>query len=780
MTARRQHLVAALVFACCTGIFFAPVLAGRHFTTVYDHQSWVYPWAADPPSTRPFPPQADEAALGNPWHSELAESLDEGTLPYWIHDTFAGGYPFATDGVSGIAHPVRLLGDLWLHPLVTHDLMSVLHVFLAGLFTYFLMRNLGIGMAGAVLSGVSWMLASFNLAWLEWDMVGPVAPMLPLDLWLVRVAWQRRTVGSSMGTGLVLGLTLVVGHALFMGMTCVVAGVYAAALAVGDARRAQLRRAWSAVAGSLLRPALMVVTALGAAAVVLLPTAANLASIDRQSFRYADLYVYDEALANRSLAPPRALLGMVVPTTEPFTQQANNDQMSFVGTVPAALALLSVGAVRRRRGAAVLGAVLLLVFALAAVGGPVTWLMYHLNPIGRVFKPYGRLFQWSTMGLSILGGVGLDEAMRWRPLHFSLRPRVRAPHVVAGIAVVVTAIQLVTVGRGNNAPFAPKDTAKLVPATPLIRAMQAEQRAAPWPARSAAIYGEGTGVTTFAHPLLLGNANLLFDLRTANGYDSAVPTRTAAVLRYAEGESLASAPRPRPVPFIPLFRTSRLRYPVLERLGVGVVALAPTFDLGGPWRSPDKGGARARTLYSGPDGNLIRISSDPAVARVVTRSEVVAGGPAALKAFTASRFEWRRKLVLEAAELARVPAHVRAEIERDRGTAPDAHVLVTPGRNALAVRYDTARAGWLVVPESWDRGWSARLDGREVPVLRANYSQMAIPVTAGHATLRLRFTPPGLALGALASAATVALTALAAMSGVVRRSRQRRRSAGAA
>jgi uncharacterized membrane protein YfhO len=50
-------------------------------------------------------------------------------------------------------------------------------------------------------------------------------------------------------------------------------------------------------------------------------------------------------------------------------------------------------------------------------------------------------------------------------------------------------------------------------------------------------------------------------------------------------------------------------------------------------------------------------------------------------------------------------------------------------------------------------GWVATVDGREVPIVPANYAFRAVEVPAGHHTVRLHYRAPGLLIGLFVSAA---------------------------
>jgi hypothetical protein len=78
------------------------------------------------------------------------------------------------------------------------------------------------------------------------------------------------------------------------------------------------------------------------------------------------------------------------------------------------------------------------------------------------------------------------------------------------------------------------------------------------------------------------------------------------------------------------------------------------------------------------------------------------------------------------------------------------------GGRAGEERFDVEADGdaYLVSRASFARGWVARVDGEDAPVLRANGKHKAVPVPAGRHEVVLSYEPPGLGLG-------LALTALA-------------------
>jgi hypothetical protein len=760
----REHAGAVAVVALATVAFFAPVFfAGRSYSTVETFQVQQYPWASL--GAEESPPQADQAALTTPWQHEVDRAVDDGTLAFWAGGTF-GGYPFYSNGNTAQLYPFRWLpAVLDLSPAVAHELYAIGHLFLAGCAMYALLRELRAGWAGAVLGALSWMFSSASASWLHFEVIVPLHVFLPLGVLLVRRARRSGSRTSAMVAGVALGTAMTAGHVLWMAISCVIAGGDAVALAVGSARRAWRRTDREGVWLALRSPLLTAVTAAGTSAVVLLPTAMTTATSQRARFEYVDLYRYDATVGAPGLAPPTALLRLVTPWTTKLDVTTINTQMAFAGTLTAAFAVVAV-LHRRRRGVA-LGSVVLATFALAAVGGPVTWLVYHLTPLGRVFRPYGRLFQWSAFGLAMLGGIGLSivldrvkRAAVGRDVPWLLRPR--------GIAIVVlavTAAQLIGVSRQLNPAFASRAPEANLPATPVLEAMQALRDGGSWPARSIPI----SSAAPFELMLSVGSMGMVYDLDVVGGYDSNLPQRAYATTRYlAAGEHDVSAKAD--AAYFAIFYGDTVPYGSLTRFGVGALATAPSLPIDGAWGGEARAALRQRELYSGPDGNLIQIIDDDIGPHVVGGIEVVDDDQEAFDTFIDPRFAWRDEVVLTEQQARRLPAPLLAGASTE--PLEQSADVVDEGPNSLVLAVEAERAGFLVIPANWDAGWTAEVDGRATPMFRGNYTQQVVPVPAGSSVVDLRYRPEGLVLGAAVSGATMLAVAAVATSEELRRRRR--------
>lgn len=94
------------------------------------------------------------------------------------------------------------------------------------------------------------------------------------------------------------------------------------------------------------------------------------------------------------------------------------------------------------------------------------------------------------------------------------------------------------------------------------------------------------------------------------------------------------------------------------------------------------------------------------------------------------------------------------------GPPPRRLAVHRPRPDVVVVPLDAPEAGAVRLVEAWDPGWAATVDGRPAPVLVADAGLVGVEVPAGAREVRLEFSTPGAAWGAIGSA--LAVFALAA------------------
>ena len=148
------------------------------------------------------------------------------------------------------------------------------------------------------------------------------------------------------------------------------------------------------------------------------------------------------------------------------------------------------------------------------------------------------------------------------------------------------------------------------------------------------------------------------------------------------------------------------------------------------------------------------------------------------------RFRWAARAVVVADPAARlrllattrVPDRVVLSAPGPLGSGRPGSVEMTgDGTDGSTTRVTAAGDGYLVVGDALQNDWVATVDGRRVPLVPADHALVAVPVPAGTHVVTLAYRPPGQALGAGVSVASVLVLALAAVLPRWRRRLRRRR-----
>lgn len=158
---------------------------------------------------------------------------------------------------------------------------------------------------------------------------------------------------------------------------------------------------------------------------------------------------------------------------------------------------------------------------------------------------------------------------------------------------------------------------------------------------------------------------------------------------------------------------------------------------------------RFREAAITPSIRLFEVPAGGGRARVVRRARVLPDAAAVLRTLRGedAPVDPRLEAVFAAEDVRGLtfPADARASIANVfRGE---------PGR--IEVRAEGP--GVLVIAESWDRGWSASVDGAAGRLLRVNHAQMGMLLGPGLHRVVLRYRVPGLAEGAALAGLTLAV-----------------------
>ncbi len=365
-----------------------------------------------------------------PYHYYLFACLRGLSLPMWNPYVFAG-MPFLADVQSGVFYPVNwLLAALsspdraWVYWLV--ELKVVLHVFGAAAFAFLLGRELRLSQPAALVAGMVYGLGGFFVTHTVHVSFVSTLTWLPLVLLLEIRSAERHSLKPAASAGLALGTACLAGHPQAAAMIA-----YAVVLhrtwAVGTAWRVERHR----IVGHLL--GLCVLLGIG----LLVSAPAFLPALDNARWTVRAVMGWSDAAAGA--LPPTLPLLLFVPKFFGSIAGGINDTVRYwgggqrflywetciyAGILPLVLAIgAALGRDRRRLFFAVLGASALLL-ALGRLT-PLHWLAYKLLPGFRLFRVPARLGAVFALSVGVLAGYGLDilksepwRARRW--LHFGL------------------------------------------------------------------------------------------------------------------------------------------------------------------------------------------------------------------------------------------------------------------------------------------------------------------------------------------------------------------------
>ena len=714
-----------------------------------------------------------------PLRELAARELRAGRFPAWNPYVFEGTFQLPT------TYPTDLLLALWPSPVFASWLLT-LHLPLAALSAYWLARELGARRLGAFVCGSVYALGGLALSCLNLYVFLQALALAPLVTGLLRratLSGGRAVAAAAAGVAASVS-TLAVE---FVGQACLV----------------------GAVLGLLARPSRSGVARLGAAlglgaTVAALPVALTLGFLP-ETLRGAG-FAASESMANA--VHPAVLVQTLVPSlfgtpSAPleawwggrfFTMGLPYFLTLYLGPAVLALALVGGRGLPRREQLAllVLGAAGLW-YALGEAGG-LAPLVARL-PLASALRFPAKALLTPYLAIALAAGFGCDRLASsreaWRPFAVALGamaaaiamvaalvaagpaalvswsgvvaaqwPRVAATILkdalpVLGLAAIAGLVALAA-GLHRARPAAAAGGIALLVVADLARAgaganpQVAPSFFAPLPELAALHLARPDGGRTFSYPpaTTAGFRSFLAHDRGPRTLGGFFVSRQALgpysnVLDRVEmpetSDLTAFSPRP-PELTLESLEPGRVDGLLPWLRNAAVVNVLSLDRLAHADLEP------LAEVPLGPSGlrlHAYRLSSSWPRSYVACRVVAARSREEALARPYAQDFDPARDVALEGAGGASCTA---GRVER---------VEAVPGRDRH--RVDADGDAWLVSRQSHAQGWTARVDGREAPVRRANGKHLAVPVPSGRHEVELLYRPPGLRAGALLSLVGVAL-----------------------
>ncbi|HYN20801.1 MAG TPA: YfhO family protein [Thermoanaerobaculia bacterium] len=652
----------------------------------------VPPWEGTGSPADGNPVLRDVTFQIQPWQLFARGELRAGRLPFWNPHQFAGA-PFWSNGQTAPLFPLHLLfATLPLQ--LGFVLLPWLRLLIAGCGAWVLGRELGLSQPGALLTALTFSLSGMLVSFLLFPM-GNALALVPWVLWAVEQIAAGK--GGWSALSLLAGLQLLAGHPETCAHTALLAAIYLLVRRPGALAWGRFALGWI---GAALISAIQVLPLL-----MLLPETSKWAVQGGGGVEPSFTLLLQQPL--RIVLPQ--LYGHPAEGTwwGPFNYSAT---AVYAGVL--VLPLAAAGLARCRDDRRWLGVGVLLAFSfVAAYHWPgIREVLGALPLLGRA--AHHRLIFGIELGAALLVGAGCDRWLegRGKPIAFGAAAGI----VLLGIAWVRFS--------GDWA----------------VRGLTGQQLQ--WTIGAAVVWLALTG-------------SLLLSRRRRWIVWPLLPAVAICDLLLAHGGILRAIPLERLYPETGAVRFLQAREGRVAGIGQ---ALRPNaalvYGLSDPRGDDPVKLERYEAVYRSFS------PGDPVYFQPIERWDSawldrlgvrwVVAGPGE----PAPRPDWRLAYEGNDARVFERPGALPLVRWTEGGArSVDSLMIVRREPGLWVIEWRSARRARLVIAETWDRGWSARVDGRTVPVMKVNDALLGVELGPGEGTLELRYRPAGFLVGAILS-----------------------------
>ena len=356
-------------------------------------------------------PHSDQYIAGYAFREFAAQSLRDGNgFPLWNPYLF-GGMPYVAAMHGDIFYPTFLLRMI----LPTDVAMTwgfIIHVFLAGLFTYLFLRSLGLGFFGGLVGGLAYMMSG-NVA----GLVSPghdgklfVSALLPMAMLLVVRGVRDGKHWAWGALAVTVGLGVLSPHPQLLQYMLLVCGAFGLFLAFADTGAGALPRTTALRRLALAAAAVVVGFAMGA--IQYLPVREYVPWSPRALGKPWEL-------ATSYSMPPEEMINFWVPQFSGVLDRYWGDNSIHYHSEYIGVAVILLAALAFAKGRVVLSRKVLWFFAgvtlvavLWALGGytPFYRLVYAIVPGTKFFRAPSTMLYVISFGAAVLAAIGAERA----------------------------------------------------------------------------------------------------------------------------------------------------------------------------------------------------------------------------------------------------------------------------------------------------------------------------------------------------------------------------------
>jgi hypothetical protein len=723
--------------------------------------AWEHPFAANLGNvdffTQIYPMSVRGAAL-----------FREGTFPLWNPFQFAG-HPFLATALYGVCYPPNVV-YLLLPTALAIEVVVVLHLALAGWFTYLYASAVGIRSIGAATGAAVYMFCGFMASQAGWFTPAVASSTwLPLALLAVERLVERPAGRSAALLAAAVALALLGGWTQFWLYSMYALGIYAGARVLATAWHEPTR---ARVPRIVVLLGIAVGLGIAVTALQLLPTY----ELQRLGPRRPGGLSLEQLIPLGSSSP-----ALLVAQSLDWRSAAPYLDMYYLG--PVVLALVAFSALSRRGVSRLLAIWLLFIASCLVCVGTYTPFFEHVYlklPAAGWFRAPQRIAFLAAFTAALLAAYGVDALSSPGRAHRGVAVVIglamlaggvavllgRAPVPVGELVIVATAMVLVV-----GAVFAPHGRLHECLVGCLLVLVVAD-------------YVRGTH-NVFRHPFhgtepLDRQAAILryvhdhqgLDrtyLHDASSFDYSVTGKQGSLreiysitdyeplslLRFSEFYALMND-RVWKYPFTGMLTLDPGRRSLLDVLSVRYAVVRSNVPLYRALAKPESPWREVAVASHGPY-RLLEHSAPLPRAYLTMHATVIGDGKAGLAALTAAEFDARKTVIVE--QDVGLPPAPPGSSSTPTAIAPAAITRYSPLE--VVIEAEAPAPGYLVLTDTYYPGWNATVDGGPVPIYPANHVVRAVPITAGRHIVVFRYEPMSVRVGAWISG--VALLAIAGL-----------------
>ena len=717
-------------------------------------------------------------------------SLAEFSIPLWNPYVFAGT-PFVGTLQSSLFYPPNLIFAL-LPIAVAMNWSIALHLALAGISTYFLLRRYGVSAFGATLAGMVYTLSAPQVMHIYAGHLNALSSMAwtPLMFLLLDRMIRETEMKECIWLGLTICLQFLAGQPQYLFYTMMALTAYLLLFGYIEGNEAGRFRMTS-------RPLMLFVAAIaigvGLSAIQIAPTFEMTRYSTREDLTY-------EWVSQFSF-PPAHLITFLIPDffgemlKVPYWGRNYLWEMTaYVGIAPLLLAIVAVCRVRQKRVwffAGLAAASLLLALGKFT---PLLKIAYTVVPGFNLFRGNSKFIFLTAFSLAVLSGFGADLLLR------SCRDKAMklVMLTVAGVAAVVVlvllqscsaewfrlaingsvrsgdfysdAMQIMTNGfeqvAVGNFQSGAILTLGLLAATVLILLLtnfdwldqkivmllllvvvgfdlftfgsrymvSFDSRGAYWNQEAVDFLRKDRMPFRVMAPEMEANCGMASRIETLGGYDTIMLKRFSEYINLAHG-----TPPEEPDLYVNLTATNKLT----DLLTVKYLLLGPKSSIaeGGPFT----------LVFSNGVAKVYQNKNVFPRAFIVHGVKQLSGKQAIFQELVKSDFDpWSYAIVEE-----EVPA-----VSGSPGEREPVPTVVSHAAQRVVIDAVLSRPGLLVLGDTYYPGWKVFVDGRESKLYRTNYLMRGVTLPGGSHRVEFRYEPTSFRIGALITLGTLGGAAL--------------------